>query len=310
MRPNRSPLSLLPLRRSLRIALAASLPLMALSACDHADSRPTTTFAPPQFSSQPPLHLNVASISIVDRGQPGMVPGDLSARAPFPPDQSLRQMAHDRLIASGSGGQGVLTIDRASILHQPGGLLDGQLNVHLDVTSADGRSTGYAVAQVTRTYDPKTKSGNTDTPENLNALTDMMLQDMSVELENQIRNNLGNWLVTPPVPGSVAAQPLDGAETAAPAAPVSGAVAPYSNSVTLGGGPTDSSTPSSATTTTTQTTAKPVPRGDDGPDAIFPAGYPSDDTGSTTQTTKGSQLRSPPPGTLTLPGSTTSGTAN
>ncbi|RFD21279.1 hypothetical protein DY926_01930 [Komagataeibacter melaceti] len=309
MRPNRPPFSIPSLRRGLRVALAASLPFMALSACDHADSKPAVTFAPPQFSNQPPLNLNVASISVVDRGQPGTIPGDLSARAPFPPDQSLAQMAHDRLIAAGSGGKGVFTIDRASILHQPGGVLDGQLNVHLDVTSADGRVTGYAVAQVTRSYDPKTRHGNSDTPENLNALTDMMLQDMSRELENQIRNNLGNWLVTPPAAGSVAAQPLDGTPASGPAtvtATTPAASQPGNGSMTIGGGPTDSqpaSAPAPATTTPAPKAAAPAV--DDGPDAIFPTGYPSDDTDSTTtHTAKQPQLRSPPPGNLTLPGAT------
>ncbi|GAB6966956.1 hypothetical protein JCM25156A_09930 [Komagataeibacter kakiaceti JCM 25156] len=306
MRPNRPPLSLPSLRRGLHVMLAASLPLMALSACDHADSRPTTSFAPPRFSSQPPLNLNVASISVVDRGQPGVIPGDLSARAPFPPDQSLAQMAHDRLIAAGSGGQAVFTIDRASILHQPGGVLDGQLNVHLDVTSADGRITGYAVAQVTRSYDPKTRHGNSDTPENLNTLTDMMLQDMSQELENQIRTHLGNWLVAPPAPGSVAAQPLDGAP-ATVTATTPAADQPTSGSMTIGGGPTDTQ-PTAAPTqpATTAPAAAPAAPRDEGPDAIFPTGYPSDDAATPTRPVKQQpQLRSPPPGSLTLPGGTT-----
>ncbi|MCE2575328.1 hypothetical protein [Komagataeibacter sp. FNDCR2] len=306
MRPNRPPFSIPSLRRGLRVVLAASLPLMALSACDHADSSPTTSFAPPRFSSQPPLNLNVASISVVDRGQPGVIPGDLSARAPFPPDQSLAQMAHDRLIAAGSGGQAVFTIDRASILHQPGGVLDGQLNVHLDVTSTDGRMTGYAVAQVTRSYDPKTRHGNSDTPENLNTLTDMMLQDMSQELENQIRSHLGNWLVTSQPPGSVAVQPLDAGAPATVTATTPAASQPTSGSMTIGGGPTDSP-PTAPAQPAPATPAAPAAPRDEGPDAIFPTGYPSDDATTPARPVKQQpQLRSPPPGSLTLPG----GTAN
>ncbi|ATU72124.1 hypothetical protein SXCC_04025 [Gluconacetobacter sp. SXCC-1] len=303
MRPNRSPFRILPSRHSLRVMLAASLPFLALAAtCDHAYSRhhtdEPTTFEGPQYGDTPPLNLNIASLSVVDRGQPGLVPGDLSGRAPSPPDELLKQLAHDRLLAAGSGGTGVFTIDRASILHEPGGILDGQLNVHLDVSSADGRRTGYAVAQVTRSYDPKKKHGNSDTPQNLNALTNMMLQDMNQELENQIRTNLGNWLVTPQAPGSVAAQPLDGSDTTTTdTTPATGA-----GTMTIGGGPT-AEQPESATPAAT-----PAPRPkivDQGPDAIFPTGYPSDDTGGTTATKPRTQLRSPPPGNLTLPGSST-----
>ena len=307
MRPNRSPLSASTLRRSLRAAFVASLPLLTLPLCAPAYSRshrnaPPPTFEGPQYGDAQPLNLNVASISVVDRGQPGLVPGDLSGRAPNPPDQLLKQMAHDRLIAAGSGGEGVFTIDRASILHEPGGILDGQLNVHLDVTSADGRRTGYAVAQVTRSYDPKRKHGNSDTPENLNTLTNMMLVDMSKELESQIRNNLGNWLVTgqAQVPGGIVAQPLDGTEEQQPATTQATTPAPDTSTMTIGGGPTDlpSATPSAPAAT--QATPRPA---NDGPDAIFPTGYPSDDGDSATPAAK-PQLRSPPPGNLTLPGST------
>ncbi|MFW6683238.1 hypothetical protein [Komagataeibacter intermedius] len=110
MRPNRSPLSASTLRRSLRAAFVASLPLLTLPLCDPAYSRShrndtPTTFEGPQYGDAQPLNLNVASISVVDRGQPGLVPGDLSGRAPNPPDQLLKQMAHDRLIAAGSGGK-------------------------------------------------------------------------------------------------------------------------------------------------------------------------------------------------------------
>ncbi|MCE2564868.1 hypothetical protein [Komagataeibacter sp. FNDCF1] len=307
MRPNRSPLRILPSRRTLRVMLAASLPFLALTAMsDHAYSRKhaeePTTFEGPQYGDAPPLSLNIASLSIVDRGQPGLVPGDLSGRAPNPPDELLKQLAHTRLLTAGSGGEGVFTIDRASILHEPGGILDGQLNVHLDVTSADGRRTGYAVAQITRSYDPKRKHGNSDTPQNLNALTNMMLQDMNQELENQIRANLGNWLVTPRAPGSVAEQSLDGSD-ATPAT-----TGTTSDTMTIGGGPTTDHPEAAATPSAPATPGPARPKtADQGPDAIFPTGYPSDDTDTTTPSTP--QLRSPPPGNLTLPGSA-GGTTN
>lgn len=80
------------------------------------------------------------------------------------------------------------------------------------------------MAQVTRSFDPKKKHGNSDTPQNLNTLTNLMLQDMNQELESQIRTNLGNWLVTPQAPGSVAAQPLDGDTPAVTTTPLPGRI--------------------------------------------------------------------------------------
>ncbi|MCE2578415.1 hypothetical protein [Gluconacetobacter entanii] len=272
--------------RMLRL-FALGLPLVMLGACHSDQQQPTMTFAQPNYSSLAPLPLNVASISVVDRGQPGIVPGDLSSRAPTPPDQALKQMAHDRLIASGTGGHGVFTIDRASILHEPGGILDGQMNVHLDVVSADGLRKGYAVAQVTRSYDPKTRAdGNTDTAANLYDLVNQMMQDMNRELESQIRTNLGNWLTTAPVAGAVAEQSLDGASTPAPAQTVT---MPMPNTTS------EAATP--AVTATPAATAAPV-HANEGPDAVFPEGYSSD---TATTATKPARQLSPKPGYLTLP---------
>lgn len=278
--------------RMLRL-MALGLPLVMLGACHSDQQQPTMTFTPLSYSSLAPLPLNVASISVVDRGQPGMVPGDLSGRAPTPPDQALKQMAHDRLIASGTGGHGVFTIDRASILHEPGGILDGQMNVHLDVVSADGQRRGYAVAQVTRSFDPGTrKDGNTDTASNLYDLVNQMMQDMNRELETQIRNNLGNWLTTAPVTGAVSEQSLDGAS--APVATQT-VTMPMPNTTSNTSIPTVTTTP--AATTPAATTSAPPAAASEGPDAIFPDGYSSD----TATTTKPARQLSPKPGYLTLP---------
>ncbi|RBM08519.1 hypothetical protein [Novacetimonas cocois] len=290
--------------RAMRMArlMALGLPLVMLGACHNDQQQPTMTFAPLSYSNLAPLNLNVASISIVDRGQPGMVPGDLSNRAPTPPDQALRQMAHDRLIASGAGGHGVFTIDRASILHEPGGILDGQMNVHLDVVSADGLRKGYAVAQVTRSYDPKATKGNTDTTANLYELVNLMMQDMNRELESQIRNNLGNWLTTAPVAGAVSEQSLDGASPGTGGAQT--VTMPMPNT-------TSSDTPAAVSSTPAATSNAPAapaaPAANDGPDPIFPDGEPSATT--TTTTTRTPRLRSPQPGYLTLPPSGTNSTS-
>ncbi|MDT8873045.1 hypothetical protein RAA17_23040 [Komagataeibacter rhaeticus] len=52
------------------------------------------------------------------------------------------------------------------------------------------------------------KHGNSDTPQNLNALTNMMLQDMNQELENQIRTQ----------PGQLAGHPAGTGQRGRPAA--------------------------------------------------------------------------------------------
>ncbi|GBQ29244.1 hypothetical protein ACLRDC_09990 [Gluconacetobacter sacchari] len=265
-----------PSRRAARLPLLLLLacPLLPLAACE---DTPPPTFAPMRYDYLPVLRLNVATINTVDNGQPGSVPGDISGRAPTPPDQALQHMAADRLMAAGSTGTATFTIDRASILHQPGGTLAGQMDVHLDVSSPNGQRQGYAEAHVRRTFGSSAtdSDGNADSPANLYALTSQMMKDMNVELEFQIRHHLADWLVDTAgtTPSAIQQQQLGlpgAADAAAPPA--------------------------------TATAASPAPVPSE-PNAIFPTGGPVD-TGGTAAPTP--QAKSPPPGYLTLPPGTAS----
>ncbi|WP_264811777.1 hypothetical protein, partial [Gluconacetobacter johannae] len=184
-------------RRTVRLPLLLLLacPLLPLAACD--ETPPQTSFAPLHYDYLSVLHLNVGTVTTVDNGQPGSVPGDISGRAPTPPDQALLRMAADRLMAVGNAGSAIFTIDGASILHLPGGVLDGRLDVHLDIVTANGQHAGYAEAHVRRTFRPSSSDGdgNADTQAHLYTLTSQMMQDMNVELEFQVRHHLADWLV-------------------------------------------------------------------------------------------------------------------
>ncbi|MBB2166973.1 hypothetical protein HLH36_01145 [Gluconacetobacter aggeris] len=287
-----------PSRRAARLPMLLLLacPLLPLAACSDA---PPPNFAPMRYDYLPVLRLNVATINIVDNGQPGTVPGDVSGRAPTPPDQALHQMATDRLMAAGSTGGAVFTIDRASILHQPGGTLEGQMDVHLDVSSPNGQRQGYAEAHVRRTFSSTASDsdGNADSPANLYAITSQMMKDMNVELEFQVRHHLADWLVdavgttpraiqqqqlglpgspgaTAPATASLAATPTAAAAVAGPASPAPAAPAP-------------AVVPSE-------------------PNAIFPTGGPATD-GSAAPAPR---VKSPQPGYLTLPSGTATSAPN
>lgn len=291
-----------PSRRAARLPLLLLLacPLLPLAACSDG---PPPNFAPMRYDYLPVLRLNVATINIVDNGQPGTVPGDISGHAPTPPDQALHQMATDRLMAGGSTGGAVFTIDRASILHQPGGTLEGQMDVHLDVSSPNGQRQGYAEAHVRRTFSSTASDsdGNADSPANLYAITSQMMKDMNVELEFQVRHHLTDWLVDTAgtTPSAIQQQQLGlpGSPEAA-AAPATASLAPA---------PTVDA-PAAAAAPAAPAPAVPVPAAPapaavpSEPNAIFPTGGPATDSSAA----PAPRVKSPQPGYLTLP----SGTAN
>ena len=193
-----------------RLACALLIACGLLAGCGGSDT--TATFPAPDYSYLPKLRLNVAGLSIIDHAMGAGASGDLAATAPTPPDQALRQMAQDRLVADGHSGSGVFTIDQASISGGDGGVLDGRLAVHLDILTAGGGHAGYAEAHVTRRFTPGSSSVSDDgTRAELYELTRQMMQDMNVEFEYQVRRTLGDWLVDAsgaPIPGSVGQQNL------------------------------------------------------------------------------------------------------
>ncbi|RUT27447.1 hypothetical protein C0V97_01375 [Asaia sp. W19] len=269
---------------SLCLVLGALSPV--LTACG--DSEPQS-FAPMDYSYLSKMHLNVAHIEVVDAAPPGNTPGDISAKAPTSPQQALEQMAHDRLIASGSEGSGTFTITKASILHAPGGTLLGELEAHVDLSAPSGGRAGYAAAHITRSLNPGDKD-----PESravLYDLTSQMMQDMNVELEFQIKKSLHDWMVDAsgaPLPGAIQQQDIGpNAPTASPTVSSNNApamsAAPPAPQVATGA--------ASASTVPVSAPAKPQE-----PDAIFPLG----DEGAAAPAATPS-VKSPKAGVLALP---------
>jgi len=194
------------LMRTTTRRLVLALPLLA-AACA-GDSTPPETFAPPSYRYLAPIRLNVLSIGIEDHSV--REPGSVDLLSPVRPADALRQMATDRLIASGSAGRAVFVIDRASIVRAGGGLT-GAMAVHLDVFAGDGDTrAGYAEANVAR------RRTSTDTSENaasvLYHMTEQMMADMNVEFEFQVTHSLKDWMQatarTAPLPPPVQAQDL------------------------------------------------------------------------------------------------------
>lgn len=287
-----------PFRLSFTVALA----LPALLAGCSSTPQPTS-FAPLHYTYLSQLNLNASRLDIIDNTTTNPIEGDIGPRAPTPPTQALRDMAQDRLAASSNNGSTAqFVIDRASILHETGGTLNGQMDVHLDILNPGGTKAAHAEAHVTRMLRPDPAQGDVDSPANLYELTRDMMQNMNVELEYQLRSSLRAWLVDAggtPVGAAIQTQQLGGVNTAPPTE-ASSTTNPDNAptqietpkvevptitppTVTVGETPATTTTPAPATPTTSE------------PDAIFPTGEGDDSTPST------AKVMSPKAGYLKLP---------
>jgi len=272
--------------------------LGALAGCG--SDEPPPSFAPLHYDYLSRFQLNVASLQVVDNAPPGSVPGDISGAAPTPPDQALQRMANDRLAAAGTAGTAIFSIDRASILHAPGGTLEGEMDVHLDIVLPSGQHAGLAEAKVTRSYKPDDSSGNADSPTALYTITSQMMNDMNVELEMQIRGSLKDWLVDAggaPIAGAIQQQSLDapGAEGSVPPPATPATPAATANPATPGIPAVPAASAPAA-----PPAAAPPPAAPAVPDAIFPTGG-GDAAEPAPAVPAAPQPKSPQPGFLHLP---------
>lgn len=249
--------------RPLRATCSVALLLPAFLAGCAGDKQPTK-FAPLRYDYLSVMHLNAATLNIEDATLQNPVVGDIGNRAPTPPVQALRQMAQDRLVATGSSGTAQFVIDRASILHQAGGVLAGQMDVHLVLLNSGGTQAARAEAHVSQTLRPDLSKGDADSPANLYELTNDMMQRMNVEFEYQIRNTLKDWMTDAggtPVGSAIQSQSLDApgskaGSTALPAAAVPAAATGVTSAPAL---TTPAITTPEVTTPTITTPAVTVP---------------------------------------------------
>ncbi len=177
-----------------------------------ADTTPPPDFKPLSFGYLTKLRLTVATIDVDNEFTPKTVPGvqHVEGLSPIDPVAALRRMAQERLVPAGTEGHAVFVIDDASLV-QTEGRFEGNLKVHLDISSDNGTKSGYAEARVSRTRTIVDDSVDA-THVALYELTRQMMDDMNVEFEFQVRRTLAAYLESgasvAPLPAPVQQQDL------------------------------------------------------------------------------------------------------
>lgn len=197
------------LSRALPLMIALVVPLAVLTACNH---EPSPEYPLLRYSYLTKLRLNAATLEIDDSWVPDD-PSDISRLSPEPPEDALKQMAHDRIVAASSNGRAVFKIEDASIRRE-GPWLYGHLAVKLSLSATDGQPTAFAEASVSRNVAVPEDGGGRALRQTLYDMTKAMMDNMNVEFEYQVRHSLRDWLQdTSPgssaVPNPVEQQPLN-----------------------------------------------------------------------------------------------------
>jgi hypothetical protein len=227
------------------------LPALALAGCS--SSPPAQNFAPLDYSYLRPIIFKVATLNVVNNYSPGPDEQPLIDNNPAPPAATLMTMLQNRMQPSGQPGTGTITVQVASIT-ESGGNLNGQMTVDINLTGADGQSSGFAEASVSRSESaPNSDPTSPDMRAALYQMTKDLMTAINVQLPYQIAHNIPNWVSwTSPAggaagapaaasggTGSIQAAPL-GAPGATPGAvsvpsPVPGAPTPLSAPVNSNG---------------------------------------------------------------------------
>jgi hypothetical protein len=168
---------------------------LALSACGGRPPPAPVVYAKLDYSYLPQLKLRVASVNVQNTYVPNPDEATLIGQDPEAPANALSDLLTRRLIPSGAPGVANVTIETAS-LSESGGNLTGTMTVRVDVSSADGRSSGYTEASVSHTEAaPDGDPGDETVRAALYGMTKTLTEDLNDRLQYQLQHNLSAWMV-------------------------------------------------------------------------------------------------------------------
>ena len=178
----------------MRRTLAAALAVALLAGCGE-DAEPprlsapesvTAAAAPLSYDYLNKLPLDVSQIVLNDTWSPQSTGGDhIETLADPSPEQALARMVRDRVVAAGGQGQGVVTIEEASLTRVSGQLVGSfSVRVALEGGAADAPPVLAAVSGT------RTLTSDDSEQETANRLVRQLMERMNVELEFQMRREL------------------------------------------------------------------------------------------------------------------------
>jgi hypothetical protein len=203
---------------SRRRLLLSAAPLAG--AC--ATSGPPPAPPPPaEFAFLTRLRLDVVEVLVDDRIPPPG-PTERGSRAQVTPAAYLRAIARDRLLADGTAGRAVATLQRAEVVEvrvpTRGSLFtnevdtrfDGRMAMRVELIGADGAPGGFAEAEVRRSREVLQNADAAARAAVVQAIARDLADAMNVELEFQVRRSLRTALLNdrPAVPDPVQQEPL------------------------------------------------------------------------------------------------------
>jgi uncharacterized lipoprotein YmbA len=250
------------------------LSMLVLTACASAPP-PPAVFKPLDYSYLRPIIFKVANLSVVNNYTPGPDETQLNSNNPAPPAATLLAMLNQRMQPSGQPGNATITVQVASIT-EGNGMLNGQMTVDINLTSADGRSTGFAEASVSASQTAPDSGDQNAVQAALYQMTKTLMDAINVQLPYQIAHNIARWVAWTTPAGGAAALPAGAAAGGIQATPLA---APGSAAASSAPG---SASPAGSTVTTTTTVAPgaPVPLAPvpptppPGAGNLVPPGYP------------------------------------
>jgi hypothetical protein len=196
------------------------LPALILAACATGGA-PQPPPPPADFAFLTRLRLDVAEVLVDDRLPPPS-PNDRGPRVAVPPAQYLRAIARDRLLADGTAGRAVATLQRAEVIEarvptrgslfttEVDARFDGRMAMRVEVIGADGTPAGFAEADVRRSREVLESVDAAGRNAVVQAIARDLADAMNVEIEFQLRRSLREALMNdrPSVPDPVQQEQL------------------------------------------------------------------------------------------------------
>jgi hypothetical protein len=195
------------IKHSLAAVLAVVMGV-GLAACEA--TVPNPVFPELTFQHLGPISLNVASLEISSSYKAPLAAPNVEHLFPTTPGSALKRWASDRLVAAGSGARANFTILDASVLEialetkkgfkgaftkDQSERYEGVLEARLQIFNDSDTSQGFVTARVSRSITVREDATVNDRAQAWFNLNEAMLKDINAELEKNISQYLGAWLL-------------------------------------------------------------------------------------------------------------------